>query len=132
MRATSFKEGQDNYIFQIAFTHCCHPLNSTLPILVLITLTSLTVYLNTVYSGGFSRNFFLTQFQDNENLEETGILEMDLAKISLDPRLREIANRDGEHTVQDVKDARYTYNCKVILKFGRCLSSSAAEAPVQF
>ena len=28
------------------------------------------------------RNFFLTQFADNENLEETGILEMDLAQLS--------------------------------------------------
>ncbi|XP_041351289.1 coiled-coil domain-containing protein 83-like [Gigantopelta aegis] len=29
-----------------------------------------------------SRQFFLTQFEDNENLEETGILELDLAQLS--------------------------------------------------
>ncbi|XP_077866552.1 coiled-coil domain-containing protein 83-like [Saccoglossus kowalevskii] len=28
-----------------------------------------------------SRNFYLTQFEDNENIEETGILEMDLSQI---------------------------------------------------
>ncbi|KAK3097159.1 hypothetical protein FSP39_006938 [Pinctada imbricata] len=30
-----------------------------------------------------SRNFFLTQFAENENLEESGILEMDLSKLSI-------------------------------------------------
>ncbi|KAL5010357.1 hypothetical protein ScPMuIL_012662 [Solemya velum] len=30
-----------------------------------------------------SRQFYLTQFEDQENLDETGILEMDLAKLSL-------------------------------------------------
>lgn len=29
-----------------------------------------------------SRNFYLTQFDDSENLEKTGILEMDLARLS--------------------------------------------------
>ena len=39
-----------------------------------------------------NRNFYLTQFgEDAENLDETGILEMDLAKVSL--HKREAENR---------------------------------------
>ncbi|XP_064617817.1 coiled-coil domain-containing protein 83-like [Liolophura sinensis] len=34
-----------------------------------------------------SRNLFLTQFEEGENLEETGILEMDLTGLSLEGRL---------------------------------------------
>ncbi|XP_061193337.1 coiled-coil domain-containing protein 83-like [Saccostrea echinata] len=33
-----------------------------------------------------SRKFFLTQFEENENLEETGVLEMDLANLSINNR----------------------------------------------
>ena len=29
------------------------------------------------------RNFFLTQFEDSENLEQTGILEMDLSRLAI-------------------------------------------------
>jgi len=32
----------------------------------------------------FSRNFFLTQFGDAENLDVDGILEMDLAQLSIE------------------------------------------------
>lgn len=42
-----------------------------------------------------SRNFYLTQFEDAENLDNTGILEMDLARISVptDEALSERASR---------------------------------------
>jgi len=30
------------------------------------------------------RNFYLTQFGDGENLEQDGILEMDLAQLSIE------------------------------------------------
>ena len=43
------------------------------------------------------RNFFLTQFSDHENLEETGILEIDLAKVSLDEKERTRANRESKY-----------------------------------
>ncbi|XP_056014461.1 coiled-coil domain-containing protein 83-like [Ostrea edulis] len=33
-----------------------------------------------------SRKFFLTQFEENENLEETGVLEMDLGNLSINDR----------------------------------------------
>lgn len=33
-----------------------------------------------------SRKFFLTQFEENENLEETGVLEMDLGNLSIKDR----------------------------------------------
>ena len=34
----------------------------------------------------FCRNFYLTQFDESENLDKTGILEMDLSRLSpLDP-----------------------------------------------
>ena len=34
------------------------------------------------FSGYFSE-FFLTQFDDDENLEKTGILEVDLSELSI-------------------------------------------------
>lgn len=34
----------------------------------------------------FCRKFFLTQFEENENLEETGVLEMDLGNLSINDR----------------------------------------------
>lgn len=53
-----------------------------------------TLFECTVDDLKISRNFFLTQFSDNENLEETGILEIDLAKVSLDEKERKQANRE--------------------------------------
>lgn len=38
-----------------------------------------------------SRNFYLTQFEDNENLDEDGILEMDMKQLSINQQ------KTGEH-----------------------------------
>ena len=41
------------------------------------------IYLQKYYLYYLCRNVFLTQFADKENLDETGILEIDLAKVAL-------------------------------------------------
>uniref|UniRef100_K1R830 Uncharacterized protein n=1 Tax=Magallana gigas TaxID=29159 RepID=K1R830_MAGGI len=44
-----------------------------------------TLSLNKIFNINL-RKFFLTQFEENENLEETGVLEMDLGNLSINDR----------------------------------------------
>ena len=41
------------------------------------------------------RNFFLTQFEDSENLEQTGILEMDLSRLAINDLSKRVPGIDA-------------------------------------
>ena len=41
------------------------------------------------------RNVFLTQFEDSENLEQTGILEMDLSRLAINDLSKRVPGIDA-------------------------------------
>jgi len=75
-----------------------------------------------------SRNFYLTQFDDSENLDNTGILEMDLAKINIptDESLSERTNRSERPmsaTQKAVEDKVFS-----LISYGTSLEETQEES----
>lgn len=62
-----------------------------------------------------SRKFFLTQFQDNENLDETGVLEMDLSKLKVkkESELDYKPRRPQSATSKAVEDKVFSLNVAI-------------------